>query len=79
MPIISVTGETSSLAATRGKRLFPKAVAPAKICVKLNCFCVARIKGVKASGRKPVNALFSATNIRANPGTFATSSATFLA
>jgi len=53
MLIISEIGDTSNLAATRGRRDLLRAVAPAKICVKLNCFCVASSNGVRFSGRKP--------------------------
>ena len=28
---------------------FPDAVAPAKTCEKLNCFCIARTRGVRVS------------------------------
>jgi hypothetical protein len=53
MPIISDMGDTSNLAATRGRRDLVRAEDPAKICVKLNCFCVASTNGVRFSGRKP--------------------------
>lgn len=67
IPITSVTGDTSNLAATRGRSALPKADAPANIWVKLNCFWVARISGVKLSGVKPLKASFSATNTLATP------------
>lgn len=75
-PIISVIGDTSSLAATRGRIALPIAVAGAKICVKLNCFWVANIRGVKDSAVKPLKASLSATNIFETPLAFEIASAT---
>lgn len=66
-PIISVIGETSSLAATLGKIALPKAVAGAKMWVKLNCFWVANIRGVMLSAVKPLKASLSATKTLATP------------
>lgn len=76
-PMISVIGDTSSLAATRGSKALPNAVAGAKIWVKLNCFCVANIRGVRDSAVKPLKASLSATKIFETPLAFATASATF--
>lgn len=36
------------------KHTFPKAPAPARMCEKLNCFCVSRINGVSASVKTSV-------------------------
>lgn len=58
----SVIGETSNFAATLGRTALPKAVAPATICVKLNCFCVAKINAVMFSAVNPLNASLSATS-----------------
>lgn len=75
IPMTSETGDTSSLAATRGSRAFPKAEAPATICVAFSCFWVARMRGVRLSGVKPLKASFSATRTLATPLAFATASA----
>lgn len=75
--MISVIGETSNLAATLGKTAFPKAVAGAKICVKLNCFWVANIRGVNVSAVKPLNTSLSATSTLDMPDAFAIASAAF--
>jgi len=75
IPMTSDTGDTSKLAATRGMRDFPKAEAPAIMCVKLNCFCEATISGASLSGRKPSNPLLSATRILVTPLTLESSSA----
>lgn len=76
MPITSDTGDTSSLAATLGKRALPKDEAPATICVKLYCFCVATINDVKFSEVKPLNASSSATITLTSPLALEISSAT---
>lgn len=74
IPITSETGETSNFAAIRGARDFPKAVAPTKICVKLNCFCDATTNGVMFSAVKPLNASPSAIRTFDKPLLFETAS-----
>lgn len=76
-PIMSVIGDTSSLAATRGRTALPNAVAGAKICVKLNCFWDANIRGVKDSAVNPLKASLSATKIFETPLALDIASATF--
>lgn len=77
MPMTSEIGDTSNLAATRGSSALPKAEAPARIWVKLNCFWVAKIRGAMLSATKPLNASLSATRIFAKPLLFARASAAF--
>lgn len=50
---------------TLGKSAFPRALAPAIMWLKLCCFWVATIKGVRDSGVKPLKASPSATSTRA--------------
>ena len=38
-----------SCVAAKLQHTFPDAVAPAKTCEKLNCFCIARTRGVRVS------------------------------
>ena len=63
MPVTSVMGETSSNAATLGKTDLPKDEAPARMCVKPNCFWVATTSGASGSGMRPLRPAFSATKI----------------
>lgn len=67
--ITSETGETSSLAATRGSNAFPNADAPAIMCVYLNCFWAPNINGVKLSAVSPLKASLSATRSLDTPPT----------
>lgn len=74
-PMMSVIGETSSLAATLGRIALPKAVAGAKMCVNLNWFCVAKIRGVRVSAVKPLKTSLSATRTLETPFALAMASA----
>lgn len=77
IPMTSDTGDTSSFAATRGNSALPNAEAPANMCVKLNCFCAAKIRGVKFSDVNPANASFSATITLEMPLALAAASDTY--
>lgn len=54
IPMMSETGETSSLAAILGKTALPKAEAPARMWVKLNFLCTSRTRGVILSATNPL-------------------------
>merc|ERR1719150_1666489 len=74
--MMSLIGETSSLAATLGRRPLEKAEAPATMWLNLNLSWEATNNGVSFSGKNPSNAAFSATNTLVTPFTPATSLAT---